>query len=150
MTNDEQDIRYRKSESNKHYYQKQKQLELQDPKLVEADKEHKKRNQRNKQIRMASLLKMSSTEIISADEIAKAFVALEAQENQGEFVGIDNAGVLGGKAFDFAELEQVDQGIAPQAALDEVDVIDHDDRNISLLELCHVVESVLPAKLNLK
>ncbi|KAG1832436.1 hypothetical protein EV424DRAFT_1342403 [Suillus variegatus] len=39
---------------------------------------------------------------------------------------INNAEVLGGKAFDFAELDWVDRGIVPQAAVDEVDVVDHD------------------------
>lgn len=48
MAGDEQDLKRRKSESNKRYYQKRKQLELQDPKLAEADKEHKKHNQRDK------------------------------------------------------------------------------------------------------
>ncbi|KAG1818079.1 uncharacterized protein BJ212DRAFT_1348617 [Suillus subaureus] len=43
-----------------------------------------------------------------------------------EFVNIDNLEVLGGKAFDFAELERVDQGIIPQVAVDEVDVMNHD------------------------
>ncbi|KAG2063365.1 hypothetical protein BDR04DRAFT_1163837 [Suillus decipiens] len=51
MTNDEQAIKRRKSESNKRYYQKRKQLELQDPELAEADKERKKRNQRDKRAR---------------------------------------------------------------------------------------------------
>jgi hypothetical protein len=48
MASNEQDFKHRKSESNKCYYQKRKQLELQDPKLAEADKERKKRNQRDK------------------------------------------------------------------------------------------------------
>ncbi|KAG1810921.1 uncharacterized protein BJ212DRAFT_1376792 [Suillus subaureus] len=39
---------------------------------------------------------------------------------------IDNTKVLEGKAFDFAELERVDRGIVPQAAVDEVNVVDHD------------------------
>ncbi|KAG1855234.1 hypothetical protein F4604DRAFT_1932289 [Suillus subluteus] len=51
MAGDEQAIKRRKSESNKRYYQKRKQLELQDPKLAEADKERKKRNQRDKRAR---------------------------------------------------------------------------------------------------
>jgi hypothetical protein len=51
MASDEQDFKRRKSESNKRYYQKRKQLELQDPKLAEADKERKKRNQRDKRAR---------------------------------------------------------------------------------------------------
>lgn len=51
MADDEQAIKRRKSESNKRYYQKRKQLELQDPKLAEADKERKKRNQRDKRAR---------------------------------------------------------------------------------------------------
>jgi hypothetical protein len=72
-----------------------------------------------------------------------------------EFVSIDNAEVLGGKAFDFSELERVDRGLL-QAAVDEVDVVDHDgeddawdeaslmssvghvvDGEFSPLELCH-------------
>ncbi|KAG1796158.1 uncharacterized protein BJ212DRAFT_1321387 [Suillus subaureus] len=51
---------------------------------------------------------IAGPETISVDEIAEAFVALEAQENQEEFVSIDNVEVLGGKVFDFAELERVD------------------------------------------
>ncbi|KAG1883943.1 hypothetical protein F4604DRAFT_229946 [Suillus subluteus] len=51
---------------------------------------------------------LAGPETISADEIAEAFGALEAQENLEEFVSIDDAEVLGGKAFDFAELERVD------------------------------------------
>jgi hypothetical protein len=63
---------------------------------------------------------------LSADEIAEAFDALEVQENLEEFVSIDNTEVLGGKAFDFVELERVDRELVPQAAVDEVDVVDHD------------------------
>ena len=51
---------------------------------------------------------LAGRETISADEIVKAFVALEAQKNLEELVSIDNAEVLGGKAFNFAELERVD------------------------------------------
>ncbi|KAG1803177.1 uncharacterized protein BJ212DRAFT_1396560 [Suillus subaureus] len=51
---------------------------------------------------------LAGPKTISADEIAKAFVALKAQENLEEFMSIDNVEVLEGKAFDFAELEQVD------------------------------------------
>ncbi|KAG1866733.1 hypothetical protein F4604DRAFT_1682803 [Suillus subluteus] len=68
---------------------------------------------------------LAGPETISADEIAKALGALEAQENLEEFMSIDNTEVLGGKAFDFAELEWLDRGIVPQAAVDEVDIMDH-------------------------
>lgn len=69
---------------------------------------------------------LAGPETISADEIAEAFDALEVEENLEEFVSIDNAEVLGGKAFDFVELERVDRGLVPQAAVDEVNVVDHD------------------------
>jgi hypothetical protein len=51
MAGDEPDLKRKKSEANKRYYQKRKQLELRDPKLAEADKERKKRNQRDKRAR---------------------------------------------------------------------------------------------------
>lgn len=51
---------------------------------------------------------LAGPETISTDEIAEAFDVLEVQENLEEFVSIDNAEVLGGKAFDVVELERVD------------------------------------------
>ncbi|KAG2116396.1 hypothetical protein DEU56DRAFT_761534 [Suillus clintonianus] len=61
---------------------------------------------------------------------AWAPLAAEPQDgNLEELVSINNAEVLGGKAFDFFELERVDQGIVPQAAIDEVDVVNHNSED---------------------
>lgn len=57
MAGYKQDLKRRKSENNKRYYQKRKQLELQDPKLAEAEKERKKRNQRDKRAKDRSKAK---------------------------------------------------------------------------------------------
>ncbi|KAG2342364.1 hypothetical protein BDR05DRAFT_1000994 [Suillus weaverae] len=61
---------------------------------------------------------LAGLETILADEIAEAFNALEVQENLEEFVSINNTEVIGGKAFNFVELERVDRGLVPQAAVD--------------------------------
>ncbi|KAG1761618.1 hypothetical protein EDD22DRAFT_1031796 [Suillus occidentalis] len=61
---------------------------------------------------------------ISPDDIVAEFAALE-ELKKTEAHSIDKVEVLEGNAFDFGELDRVEQGIVPQPTLDEVDVVNY-------------------------
>jgi hypothetical protein len=69
---------------------------------------------------------LAGPETILPDDIAVAFVIMEGQEQLEGLEGIDDIEVLEGNAIDFDELDRINRDIVPQAAEDEVDIVDHD------------------------
>ncbi|KAF9238562.1 hypothetical protein BU15DRAFT_8359, partial [Melanogaster broomeanus] len=63
---------------------------------------------------------LAGPESISLDEIDAEFAALEEQRKNEQLESTDGKEVLEGKVYDFEELVQVDEGITPQAADDEI------------------------------
>ncbi|KAG1848290.1 hypothetical protein F4604DRAFT_1973927 [Suillus subluteus] len=66
---------------------------------------------------------LAGPESISPDDIAAEFAALEELKGTEEVHNINEVEVLEGNAD---ELDRVEQGIIPQAILDEVEVVDYD------------------------
>ncbi|KAG1840369.1 hypothetical protein DFJ58DRAFT_845374 [Suillus subalutaceus] len=62
-------------------------------------------------------------ESISPDDIATEFAALKELKRTEEDESFDKVEVLEGNGVDFGELDPVEQGIIPQAILDEVNYI---------------------------
>ncbi|KAG1735804.1 hypothetical protein EDB19DRAFT_1830154 [Suillus lakei] len=77
---------------------------------------------------------LEGPKLISLDDIDAEFAQLEDIRNtekmmDTEFLSdwdVDGKEVLEGNAFDFAELQRVDEGLVPAAVEDEIMVIDHD------------------------
>jgi hypothetical protein len=72
---------------------------------------------------------LAGPESISLDEIDAAFALLEWEKDVFEREPIDGNEVLEGQVYDFAALEQVDQGLAPKSVDDEIMVVEHTSRN---------------------
>ena len=68
---------------------------------------------------------LAGLESISPDDVTAEFAALEELKRTEEVQSIDEVEVLEGNAFDFGELDRVEQGILPQAILDEVEVVNY-------------------------
>jgi hypothetical protein len=68
---------------------------------------------------------LAGLESISPDDVTAEFVALEELKRTEEVQSIDEVEVLEGDAFDFGESDRVEQGIIPQAILDEVEVVNY-------------------------
>ncbi|KAG1787732.1 ribonuclease H-like domain-containing protein, partial [Suillus plorans] len=68
---------------------------------------------------------LAGPESISPDNVAAEFAALEELKRTEEVHDIDEVEVLEGNVFDFDELDRVEQGIIPQAILDEVEVVNY-------------------------
>ncbi|KAG1870764.1 hypothetical protein DFJ58DRAFT_722972 [Suillus subalutaceus] len=72
---------------------------------------------------------LAGPESISPDDIAAEFAALKELKRTEEVQNINEVEVLEGNAFDFDELDRVEQGIIPQTILDEVEVVYHNDED---------------------
>jgi hypothetical protein len=72
---------------------------------------------------------LAGPESISLDEIDAAFALLECEKDVFEREPIDGNEVLEGQVYDFAALEQVDQGLAPKSVDDEIMVVERTSRN---------------------
>jgi hypothetical protein len=68
-------------------------------------------------------------ESISLDEIDAAFALLEYKKEAIKREPVDGNEVLEGQVYDFAELEHVDQGLAPKSVDDKIMVVDHTSHN---------------------
>ncbi|KAG1819086.1 uncharacterized protein BJ212DRAFT_1298355 [Suillus subaureus] len=74
---------------------------------------------------------LAGPESILPDDIAAEFAALEELKRTEKVQNINEVEVLGENDFDFDELDRVEQGIIPQAILEEVEVVGYngeDDR----------------------
>ncbi|KAG1728442.1 hypothetical protein EDB19DRAFT_1913788 [Suillus lakei] len=68
---------------------------------------------------------LAGPESILPDDVAAEFAALEELKRTKEVQSIGKVEVLEGNAFDFGELDRVEQGTIPQAILDEVEVVNY-------------------------
>jgi len=68
---------------------------------------------------------LAGSESILLDDIAAEFAALEELKKTEEGQSVDEVEVLEGNAFDFDELDRVEQGIIPQTVLDEVETVNY-------------------------
>ncbi|KAG1824371.1 uncharacterized protein BJ212DRAFT_1522883 [Suillus subaureus] len=68
---------------------------------------------------------LAGPESISPDDITAEFAALEELKRTEEVQGINENELLEGNAFDFDELDRVEQGMIPQAILDEIEMVDY-------------------------
>ncbi|KAG1867257.1 hypothetical protein DFJ58DRAFT_723932 [Suillus subalutaceus] len=68
---------------------------------------------------------LAGPENISPDDIAAEFAALKELKMIEEVHNVNKVELLEGNAFDFDELDRVEQGIIPQAILDEVGVVNY-------------------------
>ncbi|KAG1762674.1 hypothetical protein EV702DRAFT_1206293 [Suillus placidus] len=63
------------------------------------------------------------------DKIDAAFALLECEKEATEQEPVDRNEVSEGQVYDFAELEHVDQGLAPKSVDEEIMVVDHTSHN---------------------
>lgn len=68
---------------------------------------------------------LAGSESILLDDIAAEFAALEELKKTEEVQSVDEVEVFEGNAFDFDELDRVEQGIVPQTVLDEVETVNY-------------------------
>ncbi|KAG2034079.1 hypothetical protein BDR03DRAFT_1013688 [Suillus americanus] len=68
---------------------------------------------------------LAGLESISPDDVAAEFAALEELKRTEEVHSMNEVEVLEGNAFNFDELDRVEQGIIPQTVLDEVEVVNY-------------------------
>ncbi|KAG1767060.1 hypothetical protein EV702DRAFT_1203904 [Suillus placidus] len=72
---------------------------------------------------------LAGPESISLDKIDAAFALLEHEKEATEQEPVDRNEVSEGQVYDFAELEHVDQGLAPKSVDEEIMVVDHTSHN---------------------
>ncbi|KAG2058709.1 hypothetical protein BDR06DRAFT_980167 [Suillus hirtellus] len=72
---------------------------------------------------------LAGPESISLNEIDAAFALLECEKDMFEQEPIDGNEVLEGQVYDFAALEQVDQGLALKSVNDKIIVVEHTSHN---------------------
>ncbi|KAG1831690.1 hypothetical protein DFJ58DRAFT_848156 [Suillus subalutaceus] len=71
------------------------------------------------------VLPTGSAKLVVPDDIAAEFAALEELKRTEDVQCINEVEVLEGNAFDFDELDRIEQGIIPQTVLDEVEVVNY-------------------------